>query len=144
MDNAVDLPEDGAAAKASAVERGAAGKCHLGLAKASADTERKHGAGVQEQSAIPVDSVEPLGAKDCAFWGAQKLPGKIRADGVLPLREQGLRPMLRDVRGHECFSGAPWSKGPGNVAFEDFFNIGLDPTAQGFLKMVAQPYQRAF
>lgn len=43
-----------------------------------------------------------------------------------------VRPMLRDVRGHECFSGTPWSSGVGNVAFERLFDIGLDKTSKGW------------
>lgn len=43
-----------------------------------------------------------------------------------------VRPMLRDVRGHECFSGTPWSGGIGNVHFERLFALGLDPTSNGW------------
>lgn len=48
---------------------------------------------------------------------------------------QIVRPMLRDVRGHECFSGTPWSGGIGNVQFEKFWDVSQDRTAKGWFGM---------
>lgn len=46
-----------------------------------------------------------------------------------------VRPMLRDVRGSECFSGTPMSRGVGNVQFEKFWNVAGDPSQRGWFRM---------
>ncbi len=48
---------------------------------------------------------------------------------IHPLAYDIIRPMLRDVAGHEAFTGTPWYKGIGNVQFKKWWGLagGSDP-----------------
>ena len=46
-----------------------------------------------------------------------------------------IRPMTRDVRGHEAFTGTPWHTGVGNVQFEKFWDHAGDTEAKGWFRM---------
>ena len=46
-----------------------------------------------------------------------------------------IRPMLRDVSGHELFTGTPWHTAIGNVQFEKWWDIAGDPTMHGWFRM---------
>lgn len=46
-----------------------------------------------------------------------------------------VQPMLRDIRGHECISGTPWSTGIGNYKFEKFWNIAGKESSEGWFRM---------
>jgi len=46
-----------------------------------------------------------------------------------------VRPMRRDVRGHETFSGTPWATGIGNVKFESFWDLAGEADMPGWFRM---------
>lgn len=48
-----------------------------------------------------------------------------------------IRPMIRDVLGHECFTGTPWVHGIGNVQFEKFWRLAgsKEGKAAGWFRM---------
>lgn len=46
-----------------------------------------------------------------------------------------VRPMLRDVKGSECFSGTPMRRGIGNVQFGRWWDIAGQPTSLGWFRM---------
>lgn len=89
-----------------------------------------------------------LGAR-IYFWGAQ-MPHASKIQGFIwpyqricfdetqetePVVHQIVRPMLRDVRGSENFSGTPWSKGIGNVQFEKYWDLAGNKAIPGWFRM---------
>lgn len=54
---------------------------------------------------------------------------------IHPLAHGIVRPMLRDVRGHEMFTGTPWSTGLGNVKFEAYWDVAGDMDALDWFRM---------
>lgn len=83
------------------------------------------------------------------FWGAahphyQKIQGFphpfMRVDWdecqeIHPRAYGIVRPMLRDVRGAEMWTGTPWREGIGNVKFEKFWVLAGDPKMRGWFRM---------
>ena len=46
-----------------------------------------------------------------------------------------VRPMLRDIRGSEWYSGTPWHEGIGNIRFQKLFRMGCEPNDKGWFSM---------
>ena len=54
---------------------------------------------------------------------------------IHPLSYGVIRPMLRDVKGSECFTGTPWHTGIGNVQFEKWWTYAGDASMPGWFRM---------
>ena len=54
---------------------------------------------------------------------------------IHPLARGIVCPMLRDVRGSECYSGTPWHTGIGNVEFSKLWRLAGDPSMEGWFRM---------
>lgn len=54
---------------------------------------------------------------------------------IHPLAYGPVRPMIRDVRGHECFSGTPWVTGIGNFKFESWWRTAGEPDEPHWFRM---------
>ena len=54
---------------------------------------------------------------------------------IHPLAYGIVQPMLRDVRGSECFTGTPWHTGIGNVHFKKLWHIAGERMGQNWFRM---------